>query len=61
MGVCCVVFDIDGMLLEYFMNFLNIENFVSIFQLFFAFHAICNIFFLNSMGGGGGGGDKIFF
>ena len=26
MGVCCVVFDIDGMLFELFMNFLNIEK-----------------------------------
>ena len=39
-------FDIDGMLFEFFMNFLNIEknkNFVSIFQVFFAFYAISNI------------------
>ena len=46
MGVCCIVFDIDGMLFEFFMNFLNIEKnnieiyFFSIFQVFFAFHAI---------------------
>ena len=26
MGVYCIVFDIDGMLLEFFMNFLNIEK-----------------------------------
>ena len=26
MGVCCIVFDIDGMLFEFFMNFLNMEN-----------------------------------
>ena len=26
MGVCCIVFDIDGMLSEFFMNFLNIEK-----------------------------------
>ena len=47
MGVCCVVFDIDGMLFEFFMNFLNIEKniyfFFSIFHVFFAFHAISNI------------------
>ena len=45
-GVCCVVFDIDGMLFEFFMNFLNIEIFFfffSIFHVFFAFHAISNI------------------
>ena len=26
MVVCCIVFDIDGMLFEFFMNFLNIEK-----------------------------------
>ena len=26
MGVCCIVFDIDGMLFEFFMNVLNIEK-----------------------------------
>ena len=26
MGVCCIVFDIDGMLFEFFMIFLNIEK-----------------------------------
>ena len=26
MGVCCIVFDIDGMLFEFFMSFLNIEK-----------------------------------
>ena len=39
MGVCCIVFDIDGMLFEFFMNFLNIEkkkiqNFVFQYLLF---------------------------
>ena len=24
MGVCCIVFDIDGMFFEFFMNYLNI-------------------------------------
>ena len=49
MGVCCIVFDIDGMLFEFFMNFLSIEKnkilifFFSIFHVFFAFHAISNI------------------
>ena len=49
MGVCCIVFDIAGMLFEFFMNFLNIEKnkmkifFFLIFQVFFAFHAISNI------------------
>ena len=26
MGVCCIVFDIDGMLFEFVMNFLNFEK-----------------------------------
>ena len=26
MGVCCIVFEIDGILFEFFMNFLNIEK-----------------------------------
>ena len=49
MGVCCIVFDIDGMLFEFFMNFLNIEKnkmlriFFFKFHVFFTFHAISNI------------------
>ena len=49
MGVCCIVFDVDGMLFEFFMNFLNIEKnkilriFFSKFHVFFTFHAISNI------------------
>ena len=63
MGVCCVVFDIDGMLLEFYMNyFLNIEKkkylrfFFSKFHVFF--HVSCYFQHLkkNSGGGGGGGG-----
>ena len=26
MGVCCIVYDIDGISFEFFMNFLNIEK-----------------------------------
>ena len=64
MGVCCIVFDIDGMLFEFFMNFLNIEKnkieffFFSIFHVFFAFHAISNIkknWCKKKIPGGGGG------
>ena len=34
MGVCCIVFDIDRMLFEFFMNFLNIKkNKIVIFVL----------------------------
>ena len=45
MGVCCIVFDIDGMLFEFFMNFLNIEkkHFFFKFHVFYTFHAISNI------------------
>ena len=54
MGVCCIVFDIDGMLFECCMNFL-----FSIFHVFFVFHAICNIkkkiWCIQNLRGGGGG------
>ena len=71
MGVCCIVFDIDGMLFECFMNFLNIEQnkikiyIFSIFQVFFALHAISNIKKKNwctkkKFRGGGGGVDFFF-
>ena len=47
MGVCCIVFDIDEMLFEFGMNFLNIKKKIiiwfSIFHVFFVFHAISNI------------------
>ena len=49
MGVCCIVFDIDGMLFDFFMNFLNIEkkkkikSFFSIFHVFLTFYAVSNI------------------
>ena len=36
MGVCCIVFDIDGMLFEFFINFLNIEK-NKILRFFFHF------------------------
>ena len=72
MGVCCIVFDIDGILFEFFMNFLNIEKiiiifFFSIFQVFFTLHAISNIKKKNwckqkkNPGGGGGFVEKQFF
>ena len=37
MGVCCLVFDIDGMLFEFVMHFLNIEKqiiYIFCFQYF---------------------------
>ena len=65
MGVCCVVFDIDGMLFEFLMN-LFVILFVSIFHVFFAFHAISNIkqnkkFVYKKQNSGGGGGLNFFF
>ena len=66
MGVCCIVFDIDGMLFEFFMNFFNIEKFKNIFfskfHVFFVFHAISNIKKKNiCQKNFGGGGGYIFF
>ena len=72
MGVCCIVFDIDGMLFEFFMNFLNIEkNKINIF--FFQYFMFSSRFMLfptiktkiwckkKFRGGGGGGVNFIFF
>ena len=39
MGVCCIVFDIDGMLFDFFMNFLNIEK--NIILNFLVFNISC--------------------
>ena len=38
MGVCCIVFDIDGMLFEFFMNFLNIDKIVFFPNFMFSSH-----------------------
>ena len=68
-GVCCIVFDIDGMLFEFFMNFLNIEknkNFRICFEyfifslrfiLFPTFKKKCGV--KEFPGGGGGVGFQI--
>ena len=38
MGVCCIVLDIDGMLFEFLINFLNIEKkYIKIFFEYFMF------------------------
>ena len=62
MGVCCIVFDIDGMLFDFFMNFLDIEKNI---HGFFTFHAISNIKkkknWCKKKFGGGGGGVEFFF
>ena len=47
MGVCCIVFDIDGMLFEFFMNFLNIDK--------------NKIWCTKKKSGGGGGGGVLNF
>ena len=64
MGVCCIVSDIDGLLFEFFMNFLNIEK-NKFFFFFFLYFKFCSRFMLfpilkkkfgvkkNSGGGGG--------
>ena len=45
MGVCCIVFDIDGMLFEFFMNFLNIEK-NKILRFFFQYFMFSSDFML---------------
>ena len=61
MGVCCLVFDIDGMLFEFFMNFLNIEKnkiLRIIFLQYFKFSSRFMLFpTLKKIIRGGGGGD----
>ena len=49
MGVCCIVYDIDGMLFEFFMNFLNIEK-----------NNVLRILLSPAGGGGGLGGGNAF-
>ena len=68
MGVCCIVFDIDGMLFEFFMNFLNIEKNKFFFQYFmFSSRFVLfptlkqNKFGVKKKSGGGGGGGWNFF
>ena len=55
---CCIVFDIDGMLFEFFMKFLNIEK-NKILRFFFFkiscfLRVLCYFQHLKEMGGGGG-------
>ena len=45
MGVCCIVFDIDGMLFEFFMNFLNIEKKIILRICFSKFHVFFTFLF----------------
>ena len=69
MGVCCIVFDIDGILFEFFMNFLNIEkNTIKFF--FFQYFQFSSRFMLfptlkkklcKKKNPGGGGVDFLFF
>ena len=65
MGVCCIVFDIDGMLFEFFMNFFNIEK-NKILRFFFQYFRFSSRFMLfptlknkwcKKKFRGGGGGD----
>ena len=58
MGVCCIVFDIDGMLFEFFMNFLNIEFCFQYFKFssrFMLYPTLKKIGVKKKSGGGGGG------
>ena len=65
MGVCCIVFDIDGMLFEFFMNFFNIEKYKNFIFIFFQNLMFSSRFMLfpklktklsKKFRGGGGGG-----
>ena len=69
LGVCCIVFDIDGMLFEFCMNFLNIEK-NKILRIFFQYFMFALRFMLfatlkkrfgvkKKFGGGGGGFLKV--
>ena len=51
MGVCCIVFDIDGMLFDFFCQFF----FKIIYFLISAFYTISNIFKTKFKFLGGGG------
>ena len=62
MGVCCIVFDIDGMLFEIFMNFLNIEkNLFFFFFLNFMFSSRFMLFPTLKKKLGGGGNNNFSF
>ena len=71
MRVRCIVFDIDGMLFEYYMNFLNIEKNKILRNLFlqnfmfssrFMLFAIYIFFWCKQIPGGGGGViEKLIF
>ena len=70
MGVCCIVFDIDGMLFEFFMNFFNIEKYkINFFFLqnfmfssrFMLFPTLKKKNCVKKISGGGGGVKKYIF
>ena len=51
MGVCCVIFDIDRMLLEFFMNFLNIEKImIFVFNISCFLRVLCYFQHLKKIG-----------
>ena len=68
MGVCCIVFDIDGMLFEFCMHFLNIKK-KKVFKISCFLRVSCFFQHSKNLGGGGvlnsgGGGEgmlKYFF
>ena len=66
MGVCCIVFDIDGMLFEFLMNFyfyLFFSNILCFLRVSCYFQHKKNIYWCKkkNSGGGGGGGLNFFF
>ena len=62
MGVCCIVFDIDGMLFEFFMNFsCYFQHFSSRFMLFPTLKKEKKNWCKKKIRGGGGGVLNFFF
>ena len=57
MGVCCIVFDIDGMLFEFFMNFFRYLKKLNLKKKFFKISCFlrlsCYLKHLKKLGGGG--------
>ena len=60
MGVCCIVFDIEGTLFEFFMKFLNIEFFFQYFMFSSCFMLFPTLKTKIPGGGGGGGFNNSF-
>ena len=61
MGVCCIVFDIDGMLFEFCMIFFNIEKYKYFLRVSCYFQHLKKNNCVNKIWGGGGVKKYFFF